>query len=351
MTQRDDNRGMPEERSPDRPVTIKDVAAMARVSWKTVTNVVHDRPNVAPATRERVWEAIRSLDYRPVLAGRQLRQTRMRTLSLLVPGVDNPYFAAFVGATFAAAEDRGYSVFVDHTMTRQNAELGATSSALRFAFDGLILHPILTTSDELARLARQRPLVLVGENASDAQVDWVGTDNQAAAEEVTRHVITRGRRRIAFVGAHAEPIEPHRERAEGWTRALRAAGITVPDSYRVICEGFGRAEGATATRRLLSVAPDVDAIVCFNDVMAVGALHALREAGKRVPEDVAVTGWDNLEESQYSAPTLTTIDTHVGELAATAVALLIDRIEGRSDPDTTAATIVPYQLIVRDSTL
>ncbi len=336
---------MPADPTPQRPPTIKDVAALASVSWKTVTNVVHDRPNVAPDTRERVWNAIRQLDYRPLIAGRQLRQTRTHTLSLHVPNLANPYFSAFAGAAFAAAEERGYALFVDHTVTSGQAELETTSSALRFAFDGLILHPIRSTPDDLARLARQRPLVLVGENVGDAPVDWIGTDNTRAAEDVTRHLLERGRRRIAFAGAHTDPIEPHRQRTEGWSNALRAAGR--PEGIRVASERFDRAAGVAAGRQLLGTTRELDAIVCFNDLMAIGVLHALREAGVRVPDDIAVSGWDNLDEARYSAPPLTTIDTHVAELATSAVRLVVDRIEGRSEA---ASVIVPHDLVVREST-
>lgn len=328
-------------------VTIKDVAARAGVSWKTVTNVVHERPNVRATTRQRVLDAIEELDYRPSVAGRHLRQGRSQTLTLVVPDILNPYFAMLMTATFRAAEQRGYAVFVEYAGSGRVHERRAASSLLRFAFDGVIFHPTHATAAELAQLARHRPVVLVGENVPDTGLDRVSIDNVAAADDVTSHLTTMGRRTIAFVGKRQGPAEPSHLRLEGYGAALERAGLTVRDELLVAAPEFDLVDGLTGAARLMKSHPDVDAIVCANDLLAIGVLRQLRELGVRVPDDVAVTGWDNIPDSEYTAPPLTTIEAHVEVIAAHTVDLLLKRIE---DPERPAEdVIVKHDLVVRES--
>jgi len=328
-------------------VTIKDVAARAGVSWKTVTNVVHERPNVAARTRQRVLDAIDELGYRPSVAGRQLRQGRTQTLTLVVPEMLNPYFAMLMTATFSAAGRRGYSIFVEHAGPGRLHERQAASTLLRFAFDGVIFHPTHATAAELANLARHRPVVLVGENVPDTGLDRVSIDNAAAAAEVTSHLTGLGRRTIAFVGNRVGPVEPSHLRLEGYRSALERADLAVRAELMVHTADFDQAHGLAGAAQLMDSHPEVDGIVCANDLIAIGVLKHLRELGVRVPDDVAVTGWDNIPHSEYTAPPLTTIEAHVEEIAAQTVDLLIKRIE---EPHRPAEDVtVQHELVVRES--
>jgi DNA-binding LacI/PurR family transcriptional regulator len=330
-----------------RPPTIKDVAALAGVSWKTVTNVVHERSNVAPGTRARVLAAIAELDYRAALPGRQLRQGRTHTLTLVVPDVRNPYFSMLMEAVFAAAEVRGYAVFVETAGRAPHDEERAASSLLRFAFDGVIFSPTYTPPAELVRLAGRLPVVLLGENTAGADLDTVAIDNLAAAREITAHLLERGRRRVAFVGHRPEgPPEPGGLRVRGFTEALAAAGLE--PAALVEAAVYDEAGGAAGVARLLAEAPDVDGVVCANDLLATGVLHGLRAAGRTVPGDVAVTGWDDVPVAGYLHPGLTTVAPDVPALAGAAVDRLVERIDGADRPRT--QVIVPHRIVVRGST-
>jgi LacI family transcriptional regulator, repressor for deo operon, udp, cdd, tsx, nupC, and nupG len=331
-----------------RVATIKDVAALAGVSWKTVTNVVHERANVAPATRARVLAAIKELDYRPDIAGRALRQGRSRALTLVVPDIVNPYFSMLVEAVFAAADERGYAVFVETAGRHPVEEQRAALSLLRFAFDGVIFSPTYTPPAELTRLAARMPVVLIGENTAGTGLDAVAIDNVAAARDVTAHLIEAGRRRIAFLGHRPTgPPEPSAQRIDGYSAALRAAGIP-PDPHLLVAVGdFTMHHGAEATARLMTTGTGVDGLVCANDLLAFGALHTLRRAGLRVPEDVAVTGWDDTPQAAYTHPTLTTVRPNLAALAAAAVGRLVDRIEQPGEPP--ELVVVPYEIVVRES--
>lgn len=333
------------------PATIKDVAARAGVSWKTVTNVVHGRPGVRPTTRQRVLTAIEELDYRPVIAGRQLRQQRSQTIALVLPDLVNPYFAQLAEAITGSAGARGFAVFVEHGGSATEPERAAVMSAMRFAADGVILSPTFTTSQELAALARRRPIVLLGESVDDAALDLVAIDNRTAAHEVTAHLIERGRRRVASLGHRPGadlPPQPSRVRHEGFRNALRRAGLELRPELQIPARAWTHAGGYAGTSQLLASGTPFDALVCVNDLLAVGALRALREAGLGVPDDVAVTGWDDVPEAEYSAPPLTTVAAHVHTLAEQAVTVLLGRIEAATVRPAEHYT-VPHTVVVRAS--
>ncbi len=328
-------------------VTIKHVAARAGVSWKTVTNVVHNRPNVRAETRQRVIDAIDELDYRPVLAARQLRQGHSQTLTLVVPDILNPYFAMLIKATFEAASARGYAVFVESAGLEPRDERQAAASLFRFAFDGVIFHPTHVTPTELADIATRQPVVLVGENLEHAPLDRVSIDNVEAADQMTSHLLAAGRRTVAFLGTRDGPSQPSGVRLRGYQNALQRAGIEVRDDLQVDAQDFDHVHGVRGATQLLAKAPDIDAIVCVNDVLAIGALKYLRDTGRRVPDDVAVTGWDNVPDSAYTAPPLTTVDAHVEQIATHTVDLLVKRI---ADPNRPFQDIVvEHHLVVRNS--
>lgn len=327
---------------PSPPARIKDVAALAGVSWKTVTNVVHDRPSVAPATRERVLTAIAELDYRPDLAGRQLRQGRSRTLTVVVPDIVNPYFSMLVEAVFTAAAARDYAVFVETAGRHASAEQWATASLQCVAFDGVIFSPTYASLAELARLAARMPVVLVGENTAGTGLDSVAIDNVAAARDVTAHLLSQGRRSIAFLGHRPDgPPEPGELRIRGYADALRAAGL---EPVLIPVGDYDERNGELGVANLPS---DVDGLVCANDLLAIGALHALRRAGVRVPADVAVTGWDDTRFAAYTRPTLTSVRADVDALAAAAVDRLVARIDEPGRP--AGAVVVPHEVVVRES--
>ena len=332
------------------PATIKDVAAAANVSWKTVTNVVHNRPNVRPDTRQRVLDAIEQLDYRPSLAGRQLRQGRTLTLALLVPNVVNLYFAQLNMAIYAAAERRGYAVFVEQIGGSQavGAEPMVATSAIHFAFDGMILTSNDTSRRELIEIATRHPLVLLSElGGRGLPIDRVEIDNTAAAQEIVAHLTASGRTRIAFLGHKPHRTTPNFRRT-GYERGMKAAGLSIPHGGVVPVPEFGAADGEQAVAVMLDAGIEVDAIMCYNDMLAIGAIRALTNAGRRIPDDVAVTGWDDTPIARFLTPSLTTINPHIEQIAEEAVRLMIDRIDGTNRAPRVHR--VPHDLVVREST-
>jgi len=331
-------------------VTLNDVATRARVSVKTVSNVVSGYVHVSVATRRRVQRALDELGYQPNLSARNLRGGRSGVIALAVPAL-TAYFAELAGLVERAVGDAGYTLLVDQTEALAEREIQVVGGIRPQLVDGLILSPSALDGADIANHRSATPLVLLGERVSDGSVDRVAIDNVAAAEEIVNHLIERGRRRIAALGVvQSGSAETADMRLAGYTKALDEAGIPRRRNFLVPVSVFDREEGLYATRRLLESRTRPDAIFAFNDDMAFGALRALYETGIRVPDDVAVAGFDDVVEARFSVPSLTTIAPDKRLIAQCAVANLVERMNGESGAPP-RDVVVPYRLERRESTL
>lgn len=333
------------------PATLKDVADLARVSMRTVSNVVSGYEHVSQRMRQRVQSAIDELDYRPNLVARTLRTGRTGVLALVVPEIDVPYFSELARDVIKAAAEIGYRVMIDqsgHDHERERELL--TGGDRTMLFDGVLFSPLVTKAELLEMGARaSMPLVLLGEHQFDGRYDHVAIDNERAAHDATQHLIDIGRRRIAAIGEQPfEDYETPHLRTKGYLSALAGADIE-PDAHLMRpAVHYRRADGYSATQQLLALEHHPDAIFCYSDILALGAIKAVFDAGLRVPEDIAVIGIDDIEEGQYSRPTLSTVSLDTPFIAHHAVARIAARID---DPTTTAEEVVaPHSLIVRQST-
>ncbi|MGW0199871.1 LacI family DNA-binding transcriptional regulator [Nonomuraea sp. NPDC003201] len=330
--------------------TLRDVAKRANVSIRTVSNVVNGYAPVSDELRARVQAVLDELDYRPNLIARNLKQGRTGMIALVVPELDVPYFAELAREVITAARARGYVVMVDQTDgdgDRERELLGRDSRATMF--DGLLLSPLTISAEELRGRANRIPIVLLGEHIFNGSFHHVAIDNVAAAREATTHLLDLGRRRVAAIGDQPYATgETAQLRTAGYRQAHARAGLEVDERLVVSTPHFHRRLGAEAMEHLLALPEPPDAVFCYNDLLALGAIRALTRAGRRVPDDVAVVGLDDIEEGQYSTPSLTTIAPDKGEIARRAVSTLMDTISGSSAAP--AEIIVPHRLIVREST-
>lgn len=330
------------------PASLNDVARRAGVSPRTVSNVVNDFVHVRPETRERVQQAIDELGYQPNLSARRLRQGRTRMLGFAVPELSQPYFAELSELVETAAGRRGYTVIATQTGGVRANESTMLREFTSHMVDGLIYSPMTMTKDELYAAPPTVPTVLIGEQIASSSYTSIAIDNIRAASEITSLLIASGRRRLATVGAyHSDAYRSSRLRLAGYREALRAADIAFDDELILYTDQFGRAAGHDGVRRALEAGIEFDALVCFTDVLAFGAMRALADAGLRVPDDVAVVGIDDVEESAYSIPSLTTIAPDKHAIAEAAVTALIDAIEhGRTEPRNID---IDFRLIERES--
>lgn len=326
---------------------LADVAALAGVSIKTVSNVVNAHPQVHADTRTRVEAAIGQLRYRPHAVGRQLRRGRTGLIALAVPEIDVPYFAELARQVVVAAAERELTVMIEQTDWSRAAERSLLDAREAGLVDGLVMSPVATPSDELEALRSQVPMVLLGEVVQPPGVDHVGIDDTAAAAEATAHLLAGGRV-PAFLGVTERGVtQTSRRRHLGWVRALDAAGVP-PDARTALpVSRYTSAEGARALRDALAAGGRSDAVLCASDVLALGALRALDDAGLAVPDDVAVVGWDDVAFAAYTTPPLTSVSPDLRQIARCAVEMLVERVDGLDAPG--RRVVAAHALAVRAS--
>jgi DNA-binding LacI/PurR family transcriptional regulator len=342
-------------------VGLKDVAARAGVSVKTVSNVVNGTTYVSPPTRERVEQALAELDYRPNLSARNLRRGRTGVIALALPELDAPYFAELSRFVIDAAAERGWTVLIDQTDGRADRERQVLQGIREQLIDGLVFSPITVGREELAQRTDRTPMVLLGERVQDGPTHHVAIDNRRAAREVTEHLIALGHRRIAAIGSQRNPsANTAHLRLAGYREALGEAGLPHDEALTPDTDSYHRADGAELMRRLLALPEPPQAVFCFNDLLALGALRTALASGLRVPQDVAIAGFDDIEDGRYSTPSLTTVSPDKAHIARVAVELLDSligggrgarRVNGHRDAgDGVLEVEADYRLIVREST-
>ncbi|MGK5740494.1 LacI family DNA-binding transcriptional regulator [Micromonospora sp. URMC 103] len=322
--------------------TLRDVARLAGVSVKTVSNVVNGYAHVSDGVRRRVLEAVEQIDYRPNLAARHLRTGRTGLLALVLSGV--PCADELAHAVIRVAADRGYRVVVEQVGSDRRP--GAPPRGV--PADGILLGADVVPRDLVeAQVAAGTPLVLLGEGR-DERCDRVALDTARAARDATDHLLRTGRRRIAAIGANPResPAAP-RPRTAGYREALRRAGVTVPRAYLRATPHHHRRDGYQAARSLLAQKRPPDAIFCYSDPLAIGAIRAAADVGLRVPDDVAVIGLGGSEEGRYSRPSLSTVSVDVDAIARTALTRIVTRI---TCPEVAPVEVTaPHTLLARES--
>lgn len=328
-------------------VTVKDVARRAGVSPKTVSNVVNGVVPVSGSTRLRVEQAILELDYVPNLSARGLRNGRSGVIALALPDLATPYSAEIAHHVVEVAHEQGWSVQIEETGSDPRREYELMSRARANLVDGLILNPVVLDESAVKVGVSLPPMVLLGE-VSQKLADRVWVDSVAAARDMTLALARPGRRRIAVLGAAgARGSAAAILRTSGYHAALQELGISRDDSLLIRCETWTPQTGAEALASYLDSHPLPEALFCFTDSMALGALSVLWRRGIRVPDDIAVAGFDDIANSQYGVPPLTTVSFDRRQVAREALRLLTERMEDRAGAQKVVA--VDYKIVERDS--
>ena len=332
--------------------TLHDVAKAAGVSIKTVSNVIHDHPNVTPKTKEKVEAAIQALSYSPNLNARSLRTGRTNVIGLVIPELLNSYFTELANFVILAAEKRGLTVVIEQSNGDKDKELKILDNAARNLVDGLIYSPLGLHQEDSDLTNVKYPLVLVGENIFNGPKDHVTMKNIEAAQAATEYLIGLGHKRIAVIGAHkGEVIGSAGLRLTGYKKALKAAGIKFDESLVGYTAPWFRSNGASVMTELLGRTKDFTAVFALNDLMAFGAMRVLQEKGFSIPKDVSVMGFDNLEEAKYSLPSLSSLEPGKEAIATKAVEALIERmIPGEKSVGPAREIEVDFQIVEREST-
>ncbi len=329
---------------------MKDVAAVAGVSPKTVSNVLTGAAGVRPATRQRVEAAIAELDFVPNLSARGLRSGRAGVIGVALPDLSTAFSASLSQTVVRQAHSRGIAVQIEETAADPRREFDLVSRARAHHIDGLILNPVSLEDSVVEHVEHLPPVVLIGE-VEQHRVDRVFIDSETASYQMTEHLISRGARRIAVIGASGSSRGRHATptlRYQGHHAALKAAQLSPDPRLEVGDVPWTMAGGARGMQRILAAGETFDAVAAFTDSLAMGALHVLSQRGIRVPEDVLVTGFDDVEHAQFTNPPLTTISFDHADYVTAAFDLLSSRLDDRSLPP--RAVCIPHQVVTRGST-
>jgi LacI family transcriptional regulator len=329
-------------------VNLEEIARLSGVSRSTVSRVINNRPGVNPKTRERVFEVINRLDYHPSAAARRLAGGHANILGLVIPmGVPrlftDPFFPLLIQGVSQACSAHDHSVML--WVAEPEYERRTIRQVLQNKMiDGVIVASAILDDPLLeAMIEGSLPFVLVGRHPAAPQVNYVDVDNFTSSREIVTYLLRLGYRRVATITGPQNMIAGL-DRLEGYRSALHQWGIPVnPDL--ILSGDFMEEGGYTAMQRLIPRHPQ--AIFCASDAMAVGALRALREASLRVPEDVAVTSFDDLPFSAHAEPPLTTVRQPIQRMGATAVETLMDIIAHPDSPP--RSVILPTEIIIRAS--
>jgi DNA-binding LacI/PurR family transcriptional regulator len=322
--------------------SIKDIAEKARVAPSTVSRALQDHPRIAAATRATIVELAREMGYVPSAAARHLVAQRSGTIGICIPELANPSFAAQAKGIDDAASEQGYRVLITPFYRREERELECVRDFQERRMDGIII-PVSMAYHRYGAESRDvfTPIVVINRPAFPFSVS---TDREAGARLLVRHLLDAGHSRIAYV--RSPDPESDRPRLAGYRAAL-AERRTTTHAELLLLGNDQISGGIEAARRLVELPDPPTAVFAFNDITAIGVIHALRELGYRVPEDVSVAGYDNLEIAAHYNPRLTTIDQPNYELGRRSFEMLLRLIGG---DEGVAPLIMPPELVLGGST-
>lgn len=326
---------------------VLDVARLANVSVATVSRALSQPALLKPETLRRVEESIEKLGYVPHGAARALASSRSRTIGAVIPGLEHAIFASTADALQKVLDEGGYSLVLACNGYDLDAELRVTRKLIEHGVDGLVLVGTHHRPELLALLARfQMPYVFTWAYDESGRLPCVGFDHRKATARVASHLLDLGHRNFGIISTVTRENERARERLAGVVTTLEAAGIPV-EAERIIEKTFSFNEGKDAFNRLMTKSPRPSAVICLNDVLAIGAIFAAYERGMSVPGDVSITGCEDLEVAGSVPPGLTTVRYPTAEMGRYAGTCLLSRL--RNEP-VDLPLVFPTKLVVRGST-
>ncbi len=327
---------------------IKHVAELAQVSIATVSRVINESGYVSPELRERVVAAMRELNYQPNAPARSLRRQETRTVGVLVPQLDHPFFSALSFAIEKTLSANDYYTFICSAEENQEQENRYINMMLRQRVDGVILVPTAYSKESFEPALEQNiPIVIADRDLPALRVNRVLADNFQGGYLGTRHLLELGHRRIGIVGSpiHSEPIG---RRIRGALQALTDSGIDHDPALLITGDQRQFEMGYSGATQMFQQEPPPTAIFALTDVMAIGVIHATSELGLTLPDDLSVVGFDNISLASYVIPALTTIAQPIYTMGETAAQILLRHMRNGDEPIETVK--LKTELIVRKST-
>lgn len=335
------------------PVTVKDIAKKAGVSHSTVSRALHSHPLISDETRERIQQIAVDMGYLPSAAARTLKTNRSHVLGVVLTSIDDPFFSEILEGMEEVIQSSGYSLFIAAAHRDPRREREIVEAMVEHRADGVIICST-SFSEEWSRQFLQSgvPIVVVNNQAVEDFRYSIYHDDIDGMRQVTRHLIELGHEKIAYMGNSASG-RTTMDRLTGFREEMKSAGLSIPAEYIHEASGGGTKDGESAAKYFINLAERPTALVCYNDLMAIGVMKALRQAGVCIPRDISITGFDNIIFSAYTNPPLTTLDQPKRFIGAEAARLLLELLDtplSEQSQNHQNVRSLQGQLLVREST-
>ncbi len=334
------------------PITIKDIAKRTEVSHSTVSRALHGSPLIAQDTSERIRQVARELGYLPSAAARSLKTNRSQALGVILSSVEDPFFSEVLQGIEEVAQKACYSLFIAASQHDPEREQAIVQAMSEHRVDGVIICSASFKSEQRRQfLTYGVPIVVVNNQAAEDYRYSIYHDDVDGSRQITQHLLDLGHRRIAYLG-NSSSGRTTLDRLNGFKLAMNAAGKTVADKYIHEVAGGGPTDGIAGVEYFLSLAHRPTALICYNDMMAIGVLKGLQAAGINVPDDFSVTGFDNIIFSAYTQPPLTTFNQPKRFIGAEAARLVLELLEMPTGGDSVEPKVrmLKGQLLIRETT-
>jgi DNA-binding LacI/PurR family transcriptional regulator len=334
-------------------VTIKDIARQAGVTHTTVSRALHGSSLISLETTQHIRKIAAELGYQPSAAARSLKTNRSQVLGVIVSQIADPFFSEILQGIDEVAQQGGYSLFIAASQHSLAREVAIVKTLREHRVDGVIICSTSFSPDQARILQEQtRPIVVINNQAAGIYHYSIYHDDVEGSRQITRHLISLGHRRIAYLG-NALAGRTTVDRLAGFAQEMEAACLPILPEYVHQVPGSGPADSQAAIGHFMALAKPPTAIMCYNDMLAIGLLHYLQQAGLRVPQDCSVTGFDNIVFSAYTHPPLTTFDQpkrFIGAEAASLMLALLQAAPADPAPNEPKIRLLQGQLLVREST-
>lgn len=324
---------------------IQQVAKEAGVSVATVSRVLNGQNSVTAKTRMKVEVAIKKLNYEPSMLGRNLRNSESRLLLILIPQISNPFYFEIIKGIESTAIQHNHNILLCETDSSSAREDIYFNLVRKKMADGIISMDPAVNIETLTKLAEQHAIIQCSEYSEDSGIPYVTIDNEGAAYQAVNHLIQLGHEKIALINSD-ETYLYARQRKMGYKKALKQHGIQVKEDYIYHNQGIGFDYGQQTMKKILAMEDRPTAIFAVSDLLAIGALKEINAMGLNVPNDIAIIGFDKIDFSNMTHPTLTTVAQPMYQMGATAANMLIKMIKG----ERVESVILDHELVIRGST-
>ena len=332
-------------------ITIKELAVRAGVSHSTVSRALNNHPAIARETVERIQQLASELNYVPSHFARSLKTNRSYMLGVIVHRIADPFYSEVLGGIQNLAHQFQYTMFVSAFESDVERQVSLIQGIFGRQADALIIGDSFFTSESLTELGIHVPTVFIHNRATEILPHSIYHDDVNATRELTRHLLDLGHRRIAFGGNERGGLL-HQQRREGVVAELKDAGLELPEEYDLLAPNGQMSSGAVLAKQLLSMPDRPTAMICFNDMLAIGVMQTLQQANIRIPEDISVTGFDDLPLAEFLYPALTTYRQPIWELGQMAAKVALNLLGENVDGTLVSEPLITMrgELIVRRST-